>query len=101
MKTVSITGLIFIFLQYTSYLSVTHCTYYHDDFLIINLNIKKVSLSWLITRSYTFHVTFHVLGYIMSKHKFEQLYFYTQVLNLSHFGKYYGFIEDSKEIWKL
>lgn len=95
------TELIFIFLWYTPYLSVTHCTYYHDDFVIINLNIKKVLLSWLMIRSCIFHITSSVLGYIMSKHKFEQLYLYNEVLYLSHFGKYYWFTEDSKEIWKL
>lgn len=37
----------------------------------------------------------------MSKHKFEQLCLYNWFLYLSHFGKYYWFIEGSKEIWNL
>lgn len=61
--------------------------------------MKKVSLSWPITRSYTFYVTSHVPGNIMSSRRFEPLY--SWVLYFIYFGKYYWFIEASKEVWKL
>lgn len=55
----------------------------------------------MITWNFTFHAAVHVLGYIVSKHKFEQLHIYIWVFYLSHFCKYYWVIEDSKDIWKV
>lgn len=82
-KQSSVTGLVFISLWCTSYLSVNTLHMLSNHFLKINLIIRKVLLSSLITKNFTFHVSFHVLGYIVSKHKF------------------YWVIEDSEEIWKL
>lgn len=77
------TGLVFISLWCTSYLSVNTLHMLPNHFLKVILIIKKVLLPSLITRKFIFHVAFHVLGYIVSKHKF------------------YWVSEDSKEIWKL